>query len=78
MGKGLEVNVTGMILIVKICLPGMRKSELGEGNICEPDVHIGSVASQGGTHTSLNSTSEEVMVNMTKVTAAHYGQDESE
>lgn len=41
-------------------------------------MHIGSVASQGGTHTLLNPTSEEAVVNMTRATAAHYGQDESE
>jgi NAD(P)-dependent dehydrogenase (short-subunit alcohol dehydrogenase family) len=71
--KGLEVNVTSMVLMAKMCLPAMRKTKPRDGNIRGAIVNMGSVAGlQGGTPSLLYPTSKGAVVNMTRAMAAHH------
>ncbi|KAK4940774.1 hypothetical protein LTR10_019167 [Elasticomyces elasticus] len=71
--KGLEINVSSMVLMAKYAVPAMRKNE-GEtkGSI----VNMGSVAGlKGGTPHLLYPTSKGAIVNMTRAMAAHHAED---
>lgn len=68
--KGLEINVSSMVLMVKYAVPAMEKNG-GEqkGSI----VNMGSVAGlKGGTPHLLYPTSKGAIVNMTRAMAAHH------
>ncbi|KAF9458303.1 short-chain dehydrogenase/reductase SDR [Collybia nuda] len=71
--KGLEVNVTSMMLMAKYAVPAMEKNVLdtigGRGSI----VNIASVAGlMGGAPVLLYPTSKGAIVNMTRAMAAHH------
>jgi NAD(P)-dependent dehydrogenase (short-subunit alcohol dehydrogenase family) len=71
--KGLEINVSSMVLMSKYAIPAMLKNE-GEskGSI----VNMGSVAGlKGGTPHLLYPTSKGAVVNMTRAMAAHHAKD---
>lgn len=72
--KGLEVNVTSMMLMAKYAVPEMEKNTLdrifGRGSI----VNIGSVAGLiGGSPMLMYHTSKGAVVNMTRAMAVHHG-----
>ena len=73
--KGLNVNVSSMVLMAKFVVPEMRKNDdsLGyRGSI----VNMGSVAGlRGGTPHLLYPTSKGAVVNMTKAMAVHHAKD---
>lgn len=74
--KGLEINVTSMMIMAKHAIPAMLKNEAGEGGIRGSIVNMGSVAGlQGGTQSLLYPTSKGAVVNMTRAMAANHGQD---
>ncbi|KAK2595646.1 hypothetical protein QQS21_006617 [Conoideocrella luteorostrata] len=74
--KGLEVNITSMMLMAKHAIPVMLKNETGEGGIRGSIVNLGSVAGlQGGTPSLLYPTSKGAVVNMTRAMAAHHAKD---
>lgn len=74
--KGLEVNVTSMMLMAKHAIPAMLRNEPGDGSIRGSIVNMGSVAGlQGGTPSLLYPTSKGAVVNMTKAMAANHGKD---
>lgn len=71
--RGLEINVTSMMLMTKYAVPAMEKNALeglsGRGNI----VNIASVAGLvGGTPILLYPTSKGAVVNMTRAMAFHH------
>lgn len=71
--RGLEINVTSMMLMTKYAVPAMEKNERhpisGRGSI----VNIASVAGlMGGTPILLYPTSKGAVVNMTRAMAAHH------
>ncbi|KAF9559229.1 NAD(P)-binding protein [Agrocybe pediades] len=71
--KGLEINVTSMMLMTKYAVPAMEKNErhpiAGRGSI----VNIASVAGLvGGTPMLLYPTSKGAVVNMTRAMAVHH------
>lgn len=71
--RGLEINVTSMMLMAKYAVPAMEKNELhpiaGRGSI----VNIASVAGLvGGTPILLYPTSKGAVVNMTRAMAVHH------
>ncbi|KAL2136180.1 hypothetical protein VTI74DRAFT_5058 [Chaetomium olivicolor] len=71
--KGLEVNVSSMVLMAKYAVPAMARNE-GEtkGSI----INMGSVAGlRGGTPHLLYPTSKGAVVNMTRAMAAHHAKD---
>lgn len=71
--KGLEINVSSMVLMTKFAVPAMSKNT-GEqkGSI----VNMGSVAGlKGGTPHLLYPTSKGAIVNMTRAMAAHHAED---
>lgn len=73
--KGLEVNVTSMMLMAKYAIPVMLKNEPGEGSIRGSIVNLGSVAGlQGGTPSLLYPTSKGAVVNMTRAMAANHAE----
>ncbi len=68
--KGLEVNVTSMMLMSKYAIPHMVSQ--GGGSI----VNLASVAGLAGGHAALlYPTSKGAVVNMTRAMAAHHGRD---
>lgn len=71
--KGLEINVSSMVLMAKFCIPAMLKNEgPTKGNV----VNMGSVAGlKGGTPHLLYPTSKGAVVNMTRAMAAHHAED---
>jgi NAD(P)-dependent dehydrogenase (short-subunit alcohol dehydrogenase family) len=74
--KGLEVNVTSMMLMAKHAVPAMVKNEPGDGSIRGSIINMGSVAGLvGGTSTLLYPTSKGAVVNMTRAMAAHHGKE---
>ncbi|OAR00563.1 hypothetical protein LLEC1_00363 [Akanthomyces lecanii] len=74
--KGLEVNVTSMMIMAKHAIPAMLKNAPGDGSIRGSIVNMGSVAGlQGGTPSLLYPTSKGAVVNMTRAMAANHGQD---
>ena len=71
--KGLEVNVTSMVLMSKFAVPAMEKNQrhpiAGRGCI----VNIASVAGLiGGTPMLLYPTSKGAVINMTRAMAVHH------
>ncbi|KAF8875880.1 hypothetical protein CPB84DRAFT_1796288 [Gymnopilus junonius] len=71
--RGLEINVTSMMLMTKYAVPAMENNELhpiaGRGSI----VNIASVAGLvGGTPILLYPTSKGAVVNMTRAMAVHH------
>jgi NAD(P)-dependent dehydrogenase (short-subunit alcohol dehydrogenase family) len=71
--KGLEVNVTSMVLMTKFAVPAMERNEqhpiAGRGSI----INIASVAGlMGGTPMLLYPTSKGAVVNMTRAMAVHH------
>lgn len=71
--KGLEINVSSMVQMVKYCVPAMQKNE---GEIRGSIVNMGSVAGlKGGTPHLLYPTSKGAVVNMTRAMAAHHAAD---
>ncbi|OAA80932.1 NAD(P)-binding domain protein [Akanthomyces lecanii RCEF 1005] len=74
--KGLEINVTSMMIMAKHAIPAMLKNAPGDGSIRGSIVNMGSVAGlQGGTPSLLYPTSKGAVVNMTRAMAANHGQD---
>lgn len=71
--RGLEINVSSMVLMSKFAVPLMRQNEAEvRGSI----VHMGSVAGlKGGTPHLLYPTSKGAIVNMTRAMAAHHSKD---
>ncbi|KAI9034080.1 putative short-chain dehydrogenase/reductase [Hyaloraphidium curvatum] len=68
--RGLQINVTGMVLMSRFAVPAMRKS--GGGAI----VNISSVAGlKGGYPHLLYPTSKGAVVNMTRAMAVHHAPD---
>ncbi|KAH7135290.1 hypothetical protein B0J11DRAFT_157052 [Dendryphion nanum] len=71
--KGLEINVSSMVQMVKYCVPAMQKNE---GETKGAIVNMGSVAGlKGGTPHLLYPTSKGAVVNMTRAMAAHHAAD---
>ncbi|CRG90700.1 Bacilysin biosynthesis oxidoreductase BacC [Talaromyces islandicus] len=74
--RGLEANVTSIMLMAKYAISAMRKNEPEDGNIRGSIVNIGSVAGlQGGNPSLLYPTSKGAVVNMTRAMAAHHGRE---
>ncbi|ODA82996.1 hypothetical protein RJ55_01505 [Drechmeria coniospora] len=74
--RGLEVNVTSMMLMAKHAIPAMAANEptAADGGIRGSIVNLGSVAGlRGGTPSLLYPTSKGAVVNMTRAMAAHHG-----
>lgn len=73
--RGLEVNVTSMMLMAKYAVPAMRDNE-PEAGVRGSIVNLGSVAGlRGGTPSLLYPTSKGAVVNMTRAMAAHHAKD---
>lgn len=71
--KGLEVNVTSMVLMTKFAVPAMERNYLhpiaGRGSI----INLGSIAGQfGGTPMLLYPTTKGAVINMTRAMAVHH------
>jgi NAD(P)-dependent dehydrogenase (short-subunit alcohol dehydrogenase family) len=74
--KGLEINVTSMMLMAKYAIPAMLRNEPGNGHIRGSIINMGSVAGlQGGTPSLLYPTSKGAVVNMTRAMAANHGKE---
>ncbi|KAK7179442.1 2-(S)-hydroxypropyl-CoM dehydrogenase [Paraphaeosphaeria sporulosa] len=70
--KGLEVNISSMVLMTKYAIPAMMKNE---GPVRGGIVNMGSVAGlKGGTPHLLYPTSKGAVVNMTRAMAAHHAE----
>lgn len=71
--KGLEINVSSMVLMAKYAVPAMKKNT---GEVRGSIVNMGSVAGlKGGTPHLLYPTSKGAIVNMTRAMAAHHAED---
>ena len=71
--KGLEINVSSMVQMVKYCVPAMQKNE---GEVKGSIINMGSVAGlKGGTPHLLYPTSKGAVVNMTRAMSAHHAAD---
>ncbi|KAF1833227.1 NAD(P)-binding protein [Decorospora gaudefroyi] len=71
--KGLEINVSSMVLMAKYCIPAMQKND---GEAKGTIINMGSVAGlKGGTPHLLYPTSKGAVVNMTRAMAAHHAVD---
>lgn len=71
--RGLEVNVTSMMLMAKYAVPAMERNERGLVSGRGAIVNIASVAGLiGGTPMLLYPTSKGAIVNMTRAMAAHH------
>ncbi|KAK3693220.1 hypothetical protein B0T22DRAFT_449229 [Podospora appendiculata] len=75
--KGLEINVTTMMLMARFAIPAMLQNERTRDHpIRGSIVNIGSVAGlRGGTPHLLYPTSKGAVVNMTRAMAVHHGAD---
>ncbi|KAK3315784.1 hypothetical protein B0H66DRAFT_271035 [Apodospora peruviana] len=75
--KGLEINVTSMMLMARFAIPAMMRNERSDNQpVCGSIVNIGSVAGlRGGTPHLFYPTSKGAVVNMTRAMAAHHGPD---
>lgn len=74
--KGLEVNVTSMMLMAKFAVPAMLENERGDGGIRGSIVNVGSTAGLlGGANGLLYTTSKGAVVQMTRAMAVDHGQD---
>lgn len=68
--RGLELNVSSMVLMAKYAVPAMARNE---GEVKGSIVNMGSVAGlKGGTPHLLYPTSKGAVVNMTRAMAAHH------
>jgi NAD(P)-dependent dehydrogenase (short-subunit alcohol dehydrogenase family) len=73
--KGLEVNVSSMVMMAKFAVPAMLKNERTMG-VRGSIINMGSVAGiRGGTPHLLYPTSKGAVVNMTRAMAAHHAPD---
>jgi len=75
--KGIEVNLTSMVLMAKYAVPAMERNTLKEGAYQGRGaiVNIASVAGlMGGTPMLLYPTSKGAVVNMTRAMAVHHAQ----
>ncbi|TPX07206.1 uncharacterized protein E0L32_010909 [Thyridium curvatum] len=71
--KGLEINVSSMVLMAKYAIPAMRQNH---GELKGSIINMGSVAGlKGGTPHLLYPTSKGAVVNMTRAMAAHHAKD---
>lgn len=71
--KGIEINVSSMVLMAKFAVPAMIKND---GEVKGSVVNMGSVAGlKGGTPHLLYPTSKGAIVNMTRAMAAHHAAD---
>jgi NAD(P)-dependent dehydrogenase (short-subunit alcohol dehydrogenase family) len=71
--KGLEINVSSMVLMTKYAIPAMLSNQ---GEIKGSVINMGSVAGlKGGTPHLLYPTSKGAVVNMTRAMAAHHAPD---
>jgi NAD(P)-dependent dehydrogenase (short-subunit alcohol dehydrogenase family) len=71
--RGLEINVTSMVLMSKFAIPAMCKNERDEIRGCGAIVNISSVAGMiGGTPMLLYPTSKGAIINMTRAMAFHH------
>lgn len=71
--KGLEINVSSMVLMAKYAIPAMRRNH---GELKGSIINMGSVAGlKGGTPHLLYPTSKGAVVNMTRAMAAHHAKD---
>ncbi|KAK3332816.1 hypothetical protein B0T19DRAFT_416559 [Cercophora scortea] len=75
--KGLEINVTTMMLMARFAIPAILQNERTRDHpIRGSIVNIGSVAGlRGGTPHLLYPTSKGAVVNMTRAMAVHHGAD---
>ncbi|KAK4214159.1 short-chain dehydrogenase reductase 2a [Rhypophila decipiens] len=74
--RGLDINVTSMVLMARYAIPAMLNEREGESSkkIKGSIVNIGSVAGlRGGTPHLLYPTSKGAVVNMTRAMAAQHG-----
>ncbi|PSR80536.1 2-(S)-hydroxypropyl-CoM dehydrogenase [Coniella lustricola] len=72
--KGLEVNVSSMVLMAKYAIPVMLRNNVEENK--GVIINMGSVAGlRGGTPHLLYPTSKGAVVNMTRAMAAHHAKD---
>ena len=73
--KGLEVNVSSMVMMSKFAIPAMLKNERCMG-VRGSIINMASVAGlRGGTPHLLYPTSKGAVVNMTRAMAAHHAGD---
>ncbi|KAF5383318.1 hypothetical protein D9615_004983 [Tricholomella constricta] len=71
--RGLEINVTSMMLMAKYAVPAMERNERREVSGRGAIVNIASVAGLiGGTPMLLYPTTKGAIVNMTRAMAAHH------
>ncbi|KAG6836732.1 hypothetical protein H0H93_004138 [Arthromyces matolae] len=71
--RGLEINVTSMMLMAKYAVPAMERNRKGTISGRGSIVNIASVAGMiGGTPMLLYPTSKGAIVNMTRAMAAHH------
>ncbi|KAK4039607.1 tropinone reductase [Parachaetomium inaequale] len=75
--KGMEINVTSMMLMAKYAIPAMLRNRRTEGQPVRGSiVNVGSVAGlRGGTPHLLYPTSKGAVVNMTRAMAAQHGRE---
>lgn len=72
--KGMDVNVSSMVLMAKYAIPTMLRNEATENK--GVIINLGSVAGlRGGTPSLLYPTSKGVVVNMTRAMAAHHAEE---
>jgi NAD(P)-dependent dehydrogenase (short-subunit alcohol dehydrogenase family) len=74
--RGLEINVTSMVLMSKFAIPAMRKNIRDEIGGCGAIVNIASVAGMiGGSPMLLYPTSKGAVINMTRAMAFQHAPD---
>jgi len=74
--RGMDINVTSMMLMSKYAVPVMRRNPPGDLSIRGSIVNMGSVAGLfGGTPSLLYPVSKGAVIQMTKAMAAHHGED---
>lgn len=74
--RGMDINVTSMMLMSKYAVPVMKRNPPGDLSIRGNIVNMGSVAGMfGGTPTLLYPVSKGAVIQMTKAMAAHHGDD---
>jgi NAD(P)-dependent dehydrogenase (short-subunit alcohol dehydrogenase family) len=73
--KGLEINISTMVLMSKFAIPEMKKNDRSAG-YSGSIINMASVAGlKGGTPHLLYPTSKGAIVNMTRAMAAHHAPD---
>ena len=74
--RGMDINVTSMMLATKHAVPAMLMNERGDQGIRGSIVNMGSVAGLvGGARSLLYPVSKGAVVQMTRAMAAHHGKD---